>query len=430
VTNRSELEPVASQTAGTPPAGDTSTAGSSSSRGVAPAAETPAGDESRSGGVGVKPAERARGLSPLCVNTEREAQPHISRPKGDLSFLDTQELTRQTEETCALPAPMLAWLDEVGEETKADRARRAQKLIARRVQICSAMRRYRYGEASIRWRAKWYNDRARGHRERIERVKACQTDIIHVSCSACGVGPELAAGCRAWMLCVRCRGAVSAALRARFLAARRLIVEQALERNLFRPLRRGGRYGERFLTLTVPHECPSIGERIGVAYAAWPRFLKLFNGYLRDRVIRSVEWFRVFEWTPGEDGLGHPHFHLWLFSPFIDVDLIREWWAHALAAEGCAATRVIVDIKAVTDPRTAAVELIKYMLKDITASGEKIPPAVFARVYEALAGRRMRQASEGFIGLAKRVSPCCECGATLPRTVRIERRSKPATGKP
>jgi hypothetical protein len=118
------------------------------------------------------------------------------------------------------------------------------------------------------------------------------------------------------------------------------------------------------------------------------------------------------------------HFHVWLFSPFIEVELIRDWWGQALAAEGCAASRVIVDIAAVRDPHSAAAELIKYMLKDITASGEKIPPAVFARVYEALAGRRMRQGSQGFIGLAKRVLPCCECGATLPRSVRIERRSK------
>jgi hypothetical protein len=420
---RSEFEPVASRTTGTPPAGDTSTAGSSS----LPSNEL-RGRREQGRGCRLEARPPKGGRSRVCGGAG--AEPPSTAPPGAVSFLDTQELSRQPEETCALAAPMLAWLREVGEETKADRTRRAQKLTARRVQICSAMRRYRYGEASIRWKAKWYDDRARGHRERIERVEACQADIIHVSCSACGVGRELAAGCRAWMLCVRCRGAVSAALRARFLAARRLVVEQAMERNLFRPVRRGGRYGERFLTLTVPHESRSIAGRIGLAFAAWTRFLKLFNAHLRAHVIRSVEWFRVFEWTPGEDGLGHPHFHVWLFSPFIDVDLIREWWALALAAEGCAATRVIVDIKAITDPRTAAAELIKYMLKDITSSGEKIPPAVFARVYEALAGRRMRQASEGFMGLAKGVLPCCECGATLPRTVRIERRSKPTKAKP
>lgn len=53
------------------------------------------------------------------------------------------------------------------------------------------------------------------------------------------------------------------------------------------------------------------------------------------------------------------------------------------------------------DGASAARELIKYMLKDITATGSKVPPAVFAQVFEAPAQRRMRNASKGFMGLAK-----------------------------
>lgn len=31
-------------------------------------------------------------------------------------------------------------------------------------------------------------------------------------------------------------------------------------------------------------------------------------------------WHRCFEWTPGEgDGLGHPHFHMWLLTPWVPV---------------------------------------------------------------------------------------------------------------
>jgi hypothetical protein len=68
------------------------------------------------------------------------------------------------------------------------------------------------------------------------------------------------------------------------------------------------------------------------------------------------------------------------------------------------------------------------MLKDISANGEKIPPPVFALVFEALAQRRMRQASKGFMGLAKQARPCCECGAVLPR--RVTRKPKtPAEAK-
>lgn len=80
---------------------------------------------------------------------------------------------------------------------------------------------------------------------------------------------------------------------------------------------------------------------------------------------------------------------------------------------------LIVNIKPVGDPHEAANELIKYMLKDITASGAKLDPALFARVYEALAKRRMRQPSRGFMGLDEKVKPCCECGAVLPKRVRV-----------
>lgn len=30
-------------------------------------------------------------------------------------------------------------------------------------------------------------------------------------------------------------------------------------------------------------------------------------------------WHRAFEWTPGDDGLGHPHLHAWLLAPWIPV---------------------------------------------------------------------------------------------------------------
>jgi hypothetical protein len=190
--------------------------------------------------------------------------------------------------------------------------------------------------------------------------------------------------------------------------------------------RRGGAYGERFLTLTLPHAAVSVAARIGLAFDAWPLFLKLFNAHLRSLNIRAVEWFRVFEWTPGTDGFGHPHFHVWLFSPFIDKELVRDWWRHALEGAGYpVGEHLVIDLRRVEDPTSAARELIKYMLKDITANGEKIEPALFAQVYEALATRRMRQASKGFMGLAKVARPCCECGATLPRRVRLQPKPKP-----
>lgn len=313
---------------------------------------------------------------------------------------------------------MTTWLREVGEHTKAHRAERARKLVRRRVEVSVVLRRAGWGEAVVKEKAKWYDDRARGHRERIERVEACCTEVVTVSCQSCGVCREMTPGCRAWMLCVRCRGATAAELRSRFLAARTEVIRRANERGLFRPLQRGGRWGERFVTLTVPHAALSVSARIDIAFDAWPVFLKLLNQHFVDIGVKSVEWLRVFEWTPGTDGLGHPHFHLWMFSQYLEQELLRDFWQRALFRVGCGAAAPIVHVEAVTDGQSAARELIKYMLKDITANGSKIPPVVFARVYEALAQRRMRNASKGFMGLAKGAKPCCDCGATLPKRVR------------
>lgn len=99
---RNELEPVASRTTGTPPAGDTSTAGSSSSRhlfsfGVIASWETRVAP----GGSGVKTAQRARGRSPLCANKERAARPSfLGARSGPPSFLDTNEITRPAQDRC------------------------------------------------------------------------------------------------------------------------------------------------------------------------------------------------------------------------------------------------------------------------------------------------------------------------------------------
>jgi hypothetical protein len=100
---RNELEPVASRTTGTPPAGDASTAGSSSSRGALPVWVT-ASWETRAapGGSGVKAALRPRGRSPLCASKERVAHRSFLRARsGPLSFLDTDELTRPIRDRCA-----------------------------------------------------------------------------------------------------------------------------------------------------------------------------------------------------------------------------------------------------------------------------------------------------------------------------------------
>lgn len=99
------------------------------------------------------------------------------------------------------------WLREVGKHTKAHRGERARKLVARRVEVSIVMRREGWGEAAIREKAKWYDDRARGHRERIERVEARGTEVVAISCQSCGIcrdmSPGAVLGCCASAVVVR-----------------------------------------------------------------------------------------------------------------------------------------------------------------------------------------------------------------------------------
>ncbi len=68
-----------------------------------------------------------------------------------------------------------------------------------------------------------------------------------------------------------------------------------------------------------------VRRRIRVIQDAARRFTRELQRHLRAPWGETVPptvgacWHRCFEWTPGEDGLGHPHFHMWLLSPWIPV---------------------------------------------------------------------------------------------------------------
>jgi hypothetical protein len=231
------------------------------------------------------------------------------------------------------------------------------------------------------------------------------------------------------LLCVSCRGRLSAEKRARFLSARAVVLESANDRGLLRGTRRGGRWSEKLITLTTPHfSGESVAARIARVLKAWRTVLKSLNAWLRDTGAHaSSAWFRVFEWTSGNDGRGHPHLHVWFFGPYIEQAQLRGWWATALNVPDA-----IVDVREVRDSNGAAQELIKYLTKDIDANGDKIAPSLYAEVYKALDGARLTQSSSGFIGLARREPAACECGVALPRRVRRARKpeSMPAEAEP
>lgn len=206
-----------------------------------------------------------------------------------------------------------------------------------------------YSERRVAEDCKWYEDRAKAQDERIARVLECGASVLEFACPACGAN----------LYCRPCLGTAAAEKRRKFLAARDAVVVEAQELGLLSPRRRGDPYGDKFLTLTIPHLADdTVGTRIRRLQLAWPPFLKLLNAYLRERVIRRVEWFRVIEWTIGTaDQLGNPHLHLWVFAPYLDRELLVDLWREALLRAGCppeACRRPVLDIRAMRDARSGA----------------------------------------------------------------------------
>ncbi len=134
-------------------------------------------------------------------------------------------------------------------------------------------------------------------------------------------------------------------------------------------------------------------------------------------------WFRVFEWTPGTDGKGNPHVHIWVFCPFLNIPELRRCWRDALAAAGFPLIedeQLIIDVRH-AHGKSVAEELIKYLTKDILPDGSQVDPATYARVYEAFDGKRVTQASRGFLARAGKSKARCTCGAESCFDVRLRR---------
>jgi hypothetical protein len=320
-----------------------------------------------------------------------------------------------------------SWLERVGELTAAHREQRADRfagLARRRRRQCHLEG---FSESYAKASAAWYTARERGQRERLVRVAECGAETLQITCVGCGTVHERRSGCRVGLLCVPCRGAIAAEKRSAFRSARAAAIGDAGSRGLFKHNRRGGRWSEKFLTLTAPHfPHHSITERIRIVLDAWRRFLRRMNDFWKAQDTRSAQWFRVFEWTPGNsDHLGHPHLHLWVLSPYLPQEDIELWWRESLADEsgGDTVDRVVVHVSEISG-NDAEHELIKYLTKDITSSGSKIAPELYAEVYTALDGHRLTQASSGFMGKGKATQRACECGCTFPRRVRKQPKAK------
>ena len=345
-----------------------------------------------------------------------------------------------------------------------------------------------------RGRAAWHLGRANGQRTRFANVRACGTHTLTPSCRRCGDDSKpIVAACGVRRVCPRCDVANAAKRRARFGRARGRAFVDGHRYGLGRKVRRGGAYSEKMLTLTIPHatltSCTGevratsrddVDARIRALHLAWPRFNRRLNQWWRAHWQHHVSHHRAFEWTPGADSAGHPHFHVYLFCPFVDKELLRAWWAESLRAVGWpvastddgrakvqlkfrrlrsfdlravrelikgggrkgALTLSRIDFADAPDPdddtmsrgvqrRRGGPGLDAYdyaegwTLSDVALS---VSPECLARLYMALEGRRLSQASAGFFGDDPR--PECACCGHDRFWIRIEPIAEPLPPSP
>jgi hypothetical protein len=315
-------------------------------------------------------------------------------------------------------------------------------------------------------RSKWHDGRANGQTKRFETLATCGARKIIPTCKTClhdrKAMPE---SCGVHRLCARCSLRHAKRRRARFGRAKANAMLEARREGRLQRFRKGGRYGEKMLTLTVPHFLrdharedlreatrDTIDARIEALHAAWRVFAVQWRRHWKQahehRYVRVKDkgivsrcgplLHRAFEWTPGTDGTGHPHFHVWIFSPWLPADLVSAWWTSALRAVGvpiAKGERARCKLQSFEDWSPAAlVELIKGGNRDaltlsrclkrgpvdafVYAEGWSIAdveefcsPEVRASLYMALEGRRLSQASSHFF-LEDEPTLCECCGAS------------------
>jgi hypothetical protein len=314
----------------------------------------------------------------------------------------------------------------------------------------------------------WHAARARGAAARFGTVRECgQVAQIVQVCPGCSTRQTVPLRCADRFFCSSCRAHAALGYRDTFRRSALGLARAAEHCGLAyrRDRNRAARaaalgaelLSERLITLTAPHlESDTVTERIERLREAWRIFQRALTAEARrrlangqpmiaptpegDRVVRPIDlvhWVAVYEWTPGADGRGHPHLHVWHFGPFLPHAELVRWWSdalrrastkielHARRAEERTAEpwRAVVDVRAVRggvlDAATKGgtrtkidAEIFKYLTKDWQdgAQGARVSPDVYAEVYAAFVGRRLRQSSSNFSAFRvplHRECPCC-----------------------
>ena len=404
-----------------------------------------------------------------------------------------------------LESPTLAFRERIARKhkSKARAAHRAYTDEKKLWQACLAgsanaivpdediLARLRAGVSSERW----HEGRSKGQLFRFRNLAGCGKRTMISRCQMCGVdGKPTPEGCGVTRLCPKCSIRKAKQRRARFGRSRHRVWLQSKASGALRKDRTGGCYSDKMLTLTIPHfltqdllewrkklyvagEASTIKElnkilhcgdgrelggvvkqRIAMLFEACPRFIRRLRRHWKELGEREWAYHRSFEWTPGKDGLGHPHFHFWLWCPFIDADLVSEMWTEALLEVGAPPPQTAsgfyrADIRSFRDvgghelsaeilkggERRRALEYSRLYHGPSSAfeyaSGWTVAdvldqaPDVVASIYEALEGRRLVQASRGFFERDAK----CKCRACLspePKLVRFERTYVPRNFDP
>lgn len=217
-------------------------------------------------------------------------------------------------------------------------------------------------------KAKFWEGRASGQLKRFPTVMACGSRDITVTSRCHGIEvASIPARCGVVRCCKACAEHRASERRKRLYHARVEVLLDAPRLGLQLPFRAGGRFSEKMLTCTLPHfsigqvtpdsalaeACEGYGRRttinarVQALRLAIPKFLSKVRRYLGNELKRCpravganpddaklARFYRLFEWTRGHDKNGHPHFHIYVWSPYLPYELLREWWAKCLRKVG------------------------------------------------------------------------------------------------
>ncbi len=241
----------------------------------------------------------------------------------------------------------------------------------------------------------WHKSRQKGQQERFDRVRQCGAEQMVQFCGACNrKGPKIAMTCDNHRLCLHCRDRRIKKFRKRFYPAQQQSMQMLWREQLLAPTRiesgravRGGKWDQKFITLTLPHsgdivkdvaelpkafrrfwrllrkhvQCDLLADpgaaQVGKQIASLERDLaalentpktqeqrKRWSALLSDlqerqgkrlgesrRLVKLLRYCRVIEVTEGLAGEGHAHLHLWFLGPYIDQARIAHLWGESLS---------------------------------------------------------------------------------------------------